>query len=81
MDSTPVIALPKLAMAPMFSFTLALPVFFYVFLLIYLVFTAVMYYHWAAYAADIKTTTVTYVAYLAITVPLLIIMAGAAYVA
>jgi hypothetical protein len=81
MDSTPVIALPKLAFSPMFSFTLALPLFFYAFLFIYVIFTAVMYYHWAAYASDAKTLSVTYIAYLAITIPLLIVMASAAYIA
>jgi hypothetical protein len=81
MDSSPVLALPKFAVAPAFSFSLSLPLFFYAILAAYIIFTLVLHYHWAAYASDVKALTVTYVTYLAITIPLLITMATAAFIA
>jgi len=81
MDSSPVIALPKVAFAPVFSFSLSIPLFFYAILFVYVIFTAVLYYHWSAYASEVKTMSVTYIAYLAITIPLLIVLATASFIA
>jgi hypothetical protein len=80
MDSAPIVALPKLAFAPMFSFHLALPLAFYLLLGFYAVFTGILYYHWSSYADDVKVVTATYVAYLAITLPLIIVMATSALI-
>jgi hypothetical protein len=80
MDSAPVTALPKLAFAPMFSISSTIPFIFYIVLFVYVLFTAVMYYHWTSYARDAKTLTITGIAYFAITIPLLIAMATAALI-
>jgi len=47
---------------------------FYFVLGIYAVFTAILYYHWQSYGTDAKVTSLTYIVYLATTVPLLIVM-------
>lgn len=53
--------------------TLVLLVFYFV-LGVYAVFSAILYYHWKAYAADTKVTTYTLITYFGTTIPLLIIM-------
>jgi hypothetical protein len=80
MDSAPVVALPKLAFAPVFSFHMALPFIFYLLLGFFAIYTAILYYHWSSYADDVKVVTATYVAYLAITIPLIIVMATSALI-
>ena len=49
---------------------------FYVLLGIYAVFSAVFYYHWQAYSNNAFVMLLTFAAYLASTVPLLITMAS-----
>ncbi|MEK7462475.1 MAG: hypothetical protein AAB618_02775 [Patescibacteria group bacterium] len=44
----------------------------YVALLIYVIFTGILFYHWFAYASDKKVATATYAAYLIITVPMIL---------
>lgn len=80
MDSAPALALPKLAFAPLFTVHMALPFIFYIILGFYAIFTAVLYYHWSSYADDVKAITITYVAYLSITLPLIIVMATSALI-
>lgn len=41
---------------------------------IYVIFSAVFYYHWNAYSSDKKVTTITLLAYFTSTIPLLIVM-------
>lgn len=53
---------------------------FYLVLGIYAIFTAILYYHWNAYGNSLKVTGLTYITYIAITVPLILIMAGAALI-
>lgn len=47
---------------------------FLVFVIIYVVFTVVLYYHWQNYSVDKTATLQTYFAYFIITLPLLAIM-------
>jgi hypothetical protein len=47
---------------------------FYAIAAIYLIFTAILYYHWQQYGTNIKVNWITGVAYLATTVPLMFIM-------
>ena len=47
---------------------------FLVFVIIYVVFTVVFYYHWQNYSVDKAATLQTYFAYFIITLPLLAIM-------
>lgn len=47
---------------------------FYLVLGIYAVFSAILYYHWRAYATDAKVTAYTLMTYFGTTVPLFIIM-------
>lgn len=80
MDSAPIVVLPKLAFAPLFTADFAIPLIFYFILGFYAVFTAILYYHWSAYADDLKVISATYVAYLAITIPLITVMATSALI-
>ena len=41
----------------------------------YVIFSAVLYYHWQTYSTDIRVTKITLVAFFASTFPLLLIMA------
>jgi hypothetical protein len=41
---------------------------------VYVIFTAILYYHWQTYATDAKVTTLTLVLYFASTLPLLLVM-------
>lgn len=47
---------------------------FYLITGIYVIFSAIFYYHWDAYGSDKKITTITIIAYFASTLPLLIVM-------
>lgn len=47
---------------------------FYVFLIIYSVFTIIFYYHWQNYSMNKGATVTTFFAYFGITVPLLVLM-------
>lgn len=78
MNTAPVLTLPHTAFIPFISADAFIPLLFYIALGFYAVFTGVFYYHWSAYAHGLRVTTATYVAYIAITVPLLLIMASAA---
>lgn len=80
MDSAPVVALPKLAFAPLFTASSALPLLFYIILGGYAIYTGILFFHWSSYASNGKVATATAVAYLAITIPLIIVMATTALV-
>lgn len=41
----------------------------------YVIFSAVLYYHWNAYSSDTRITSITLIAFFASTFPLLLIMA------
>jgi len=47
---------------------------FYAVVAIYVIFTAIMYYHWQQYGTNVKVTWITGVTYLATTLPLVLIM-------
>ena len=47
---------------------------FYLITLVYIIFSAILYYHWREYGTDIKVTTYTLTAFFATTIPLIIIM-------
>lgn len=73
MDSAPNVSLPQISFLPsslpsgdFFQFIL------YVALIIYIVFTGVLFYHWSAYSSDKKATTATLLTYLIITVPMIL---------
>ena len=74
MDSAPVLALPHMGFAPTLPVGDITTLAFYITIGIYAVFTAVLYYHWHTYTSDIKMATATYIAYVAITVPLIMVM-------
>lgn len=46
---------------------------------IYLIFTAILYYHWQQYSTNKKVTWVTFMLYLGTTVPLMFIMSILAF--
>lgn len=48
---------------------------FYLVLGVYAIFSAILYYHWNAYSNNLAVTGLTYITYLAITIPLILIMA------
>jgi hypothetical protein len=75
MDSTPVLALPQMGIMPSLPTGDIATLAFYVVIGVYAIFTAVLYYHWHTYTSDVKMATATYVAYFAITIPLLSVMA------
>ena len=76
MDSTPVVALPDVAFIPVLPAADLVSLAFYIILGFYAIFTGILYYHWNAYSSDVKVSLATYVAYAAITVPLMLVMAG-----
>lgn len=80
MDSTPVVALPDIALIPMLPGADIVSLIFYLVLGFYAIFTGILYYHWSAYSSDPKISFVTYVAYLAITIPLVIVMASSSLI-
>lgn len=47
---------------------------FYVVTGLYVLFTAVFYYHWKTYSTDAKVTNLTYLLYVITTLPILIVM-------
>jgi len=47
---------------------------FYIVTAIYVVFTAIFYYHWQQYGANAKVTWITYIVYLVTTVPPMFVM-------
>jgi len=47
---------------------------FYAIAAIYLIFTAILYYHWQQYGTNAKVTWITGVVYLATTAPILLLM-------
>ena len=47
---------------------------FYIIAGLYVLFTAVFYYHWKTYSTDEKVTNLTYVLYFITTLPLIIVM-------
>lgn len=47
---------------------------FYLFLMFYVVFSAILYYHWKEYSVDEKVTRITLIFYFSTTVPLLLVM-------
>lgn len=53
--------------------------FFYLVLGFYAIFTGIFYYHWSAYSSDVKVSLATYVAYAAITIPLMLVMIGSLF--
>lgn len=53
---------------------------FYLVLLSFTIFTAILYYHWQNYSMDNKATFITYAAYTLLTLPLLFTMAVIAFV-
>jgi hypothetical protein len=74
MDSAPVLTLPQMGFAPTLPVGDIAVLAFYIAAGIYIIFTAVLYYHWHTYTSDLKMATVTYIAYFAITVPLIMVM-------
>lgn len=65
MENLPALNLPIQTLA-----TLA----FYLFAIIYIIFTTIFYYHWQSYSTSKSATITTYIAYFGITLPLLGIM-------
>ncbi|MBP9836786.1 MAG: hypothetical protein KBC78_03050 [Candidatus Pacebacteria bacterium] len=53
---------------------------FYLLLMFYIVFTAVLYYHWREYSVDEKVTRITLIFYFSTTLPLLGIMGILAFI-
>jgi uncharacterized protein (UPF0333 family) len=53
---------------------------FLVMLGFYVIYTAVLYYHWSSYGSDLKVTTYTLSTYFLITVPIIIGLALITYV-
>ena len=47
---------------------------------VYVIFTAILYYHWDAYATDVKVTKLTLGIYFATTLPLLLAMGVVAFI-
>ena len=74
MDTAPVLTLPNMGFTPSLPTGDIATLAFYIAIGIYAIFTAVLYYHWHTYTSDIKMATATYIAYFAITVPLIMVM-------
>lgn len=79
MNSTPDVTLPDVAFLPVLPAADLVTLMFYLVLGFYAIFTGILYYHWAAYSSDVKVTFATYVAYAAITIPLMLVMAGSLF--
>lgn len=77
--TAPVVALPDVAFLPVLPSADIVSLLFYLVLGFYAIFTGILYYHWAAYSSDAKVTFATYVAYAAITIPLVLVMAGSSF--
>ena len=54
-----------------------LPLLFYLVVFVYVIFTAILYYHWQTYSANPRTSYLTYVAYFALSLPTIVLLAGA----
>lgn len=80
MNSTPDVSLPEVAFLPILPSADLFSLVFYIILGFYAIFTAILYYHWNAYSSDVKVSLTTYVAYTAITIPLILVMIGSALV-
>lgn len=52
---------------------------FYIILIIYTIFSAVLFYHWQNYALSRSATVHTYIAYGTVSLPLLLVMAVIAF--
>ena len=74
MNSTPVVELPQLFIPLSLSSEFFVPLLFLFVAAFYTIFTGILYFHWNAYSADMKVTSLTYVTYLIITLPLIAIM-------
>lgn len=68
---------PPIESIPTFSDGILLT--FYAVAAIYLVFTAVIYYHWQQYSTNARVNWITGVAYLSTTLPLMLIMSALAF--
>lgn len=77
--TAPVVALPDVAFIPILPAGDIVTLIFYLVVGFYAIFTGILYYHWAAYSSDAKVTLATYVAYAAITIPLMLVMAGSSF--
>jgi hypothetical protein len=55
------------------------PISFYLILIGYAIFVIVLYYHWQNYSLEPKATRLTYLSFFIVSIPLLLIMAGAAF--
>jgi|AntRauTorckE6833_2_1112554.scaffolds.fasta_scaffold00191_13 succinate dehydrogenase hydrophobic anchor subunit len=49
-------------------------------LVIYLIYSLILYYHWKAYSSDIRVTAMTLITYFSTTIPLMIIMTILAFI-
>ena len=56
------------------SFSTVAQIFFLFVLGAYVIYTAVLYYHWQSYGTDKRVTALTLIIYLASTLPLLLVM-------
>ncbi len=79
MDPTPTVALPDISYLPVIPGVDLVMLFFYLVLGFYAIFTGIFYYHWSAYSSDVKVSLATYVAYAAITIPLMLVMIGSLF--
>lgn len=52
---------------------------FYAIAAIYVIFTAILYYHWQQYGTNVKVNWITGIVYLATTLPLILIMSILAF--
>ncbi len=62
-----------------FDVTPWLKVIFYFTLIAYTIFTIILYYHWQHYAMSKTATTQTFLAYFVISIPLILGLAGIAF--
>ncbi len=47
---------------------------FYIMMIFYIIFSAILYYHWNTYSVDPGVTKITYIFYIIITIPLATIL-------
>ncbi len=66
---------PSLALSSLsIPFGTLVPLSFYLIATVYIIFTAILYYHWSAYSSNTKVSALTYTLYLAITLPLMSVL-------
>lgn len=53
---------------------------FFLCLIFYIIFTAILYYHWKEYSVDAKVTRITTLIYLSTTIPILLILGLLAFI-